>query len=202
MMTTVLLSRRVAAAETSGQVRFAAGGEAAHFGPLVAAASGHRPALPTDTAWLGPEGTLSAADLEAFEYFCAQHGQPATLHLLSAQLPDQLPLLTSRSYRLAGALHLYVHELRCLPTLDQSHVREEMDSARWARLAAQGFGPGNEVVMQRVAQAPGTRLFVAQFGGQDAATGALYLQGGVAALHGTATCPGFRGRGAQTALLA
>jgi Acetyltransferase (GNAT) family. len=53
-----------------------------------------------------------------------------------------------------------------------------------------------------VGQATGTRLFVAEVGGQEAATGAVHLQDGVAALHGTATRPAFRGHGAQTALLA
>lgn len=56
--------------------------------------------------------------------------------------------------------------------------------------------------MSVVARAPGTHLFVADVDGRPAATAALSLVEGVAAFHGTATLPEFRGRGMQTALLA
>ncbi|WP_050920801.1 GNAT family N-acetyltransferase [Deinococcus gobiensis] len=56
--------------------------------------------------------------------------------------------------------------------------------------------------MRLVAGVPGTRRFVATVGGEAAGTGAYATETGVAALHGTATRPEFRGRGVQAALLA
>ena len=171
-MPTDLLDR-IADAEACAHVRFGAGGEVAHIGPItaVAAASTGSPPLPTDTGWLSSERPPTEDELADFEAFSARHGQTATLHLLS-------------------------------PEISNIPVRETADRDRWATLAAEGFGPGTEAVMRAVGQATGTRLFVAEVGGQEAATGAVHLQDGVAALHGTATRPAFRGRGAQTALLA
>ena len=198
------LLNRIADAETHAHVRFGAGGEVAHIGPLVAvaaASTGGSP-LPTDTGWLSSERPPTGDELADFEAFSARHGQTATLHLLSPQAPAALPLLTARGYALDFVLHVYAHDLQHLPELSNIPVRETADRDRWATLAAEGFGPGTEAVMRAVGQATGTRLFVAEVGGQEAATGAVHLQDGVAALHGTATRPAFRGHGAQTALLA
>ena len=202
-MSTDLLCR-MADAEARAHVRFGAGGQVARFGPLVAvsaARTGDAP-LPLDTGWLNSERPPSESELADFEAFSARQGQTATLHLLSAQAPAALPLLTVRGYTLDYVLHAYAHDLKDLPPLTGSAVREASDPDRWATLAAAGFGPGTEAVMRAVAQAAGTRLFVAEVDGQAAATGALHLQDGIAALHGTATRPDFRRRGAQSALLA
>lgn len=56
--------------------------------------------------------------------------------------------------------------------------------------------------MSVVAHAPGTRRFVADMAGTPAATAAFSLTSAIAAFHGTATLPQFRGRGVQSALLA
>lgn len=202
-MSTDLLCR-MADAEARAHVRFGAGGQVARFGPLVAvsaARTGDAP-LPLDTGWLSSERPPSESELADFEAFSARQGQAATLHLLSPQAPAALPLLTARGYTLDFVLHAYAHDLKKRPPLQGVPVREVSDPEGWADLAAEGFGPGTEAVMRAVGQAAGTRLFVAEVDGQAAATGAVHLQGGIAALHGTATRPACRGRGAQTALLA
>ena len=201
-MSTDLLCR-IADAEARAHSRFGAGGEVARFGPLVAvaAASVDGTPLPTDTGWLSSERPPSEDELADFEAFSAQHGQAATLHLLSPQAPAALPLLRERGYVLDYVLHAYAHDLKELPPL-RGAVHESPDPEAWAALAAEGFGPGTRAIMRAVARATGTRLFVAEVDGQAAATGAVHVQGGVAALHGTATRPALRGRGAQTALLA
>ncbi|MFD1731239.1 hypothetical protein ACFSC4_09525 [Deinococcus malanensis] len=51
--------------------------------------------------------------------------------------------------------------------------------------------------MQAVARAPDTQLYTAWLDGQPAATAAMSVTGGVAALHGTSTLPAFRGRGSR-----
>jgi len=146
-MTTDLLDR-IADAETHAHVRFGAGGEVAHIGPLVAvaaASTGGSP-LPTDTGWLSSERPPTEDELADFEAFSARHGQTATLHLLSPQAPAALPLLTARGYALDFVLHVYAHDLQHLPELSNIPVRETTERDRWAVLAAEGFGPGTEAV--------------------------------------------------------
>lgn len=194
---------RLARVEATAHARYGRTGETAQFGPLVAVHAG--PDLPVDTAWHDGTRPPTADDLEAFEAFSVRHRQPATLHLLSAFAAPALPLLRERGYALDYALdyvlHAYVHDLKHLPEQRPAQIRAE-EAGVWAVLAAQGFGPGTEEIMSVVGHAPGTRLFVADVAGTPAATAALSVTAGVAAFHGSATLPGFRGRGLQTALLA
>lgn len=191
---------RLAQAEAAAHTRFGASGTVARFGPLVAVASGQR--LPIDTAWHDGTGTPAADDWAAFEAFSAAQGQPATVNLLSHVAPALLPALGERGYGLDYVLHAFAHDLATLPPAPGWPVHEEPDPERWAALATQGFGPGTETIMRLVAGVPGTRRFVATVGGEAAGTGAYATEAGVAALHGTATRPEFRGRGVQAALLA
>ncbi|WP_245557864.1 GNAT family N-acetyltransferase [Deinococcus apachensis] len=191
---------RLARAEATAHARYGREGAVAHFGPLVAVHAG--PNLPVDTAWHGGSAGLSAADLDAFEAFSAAHGQSATLHVLSHAAPPLLPLLGDRGYALEYVLHVYTHDLTALPPPPTLDVQEELNPDAWAALSARGFGPGTETMMRLVAHAPGTQLMTALVEGKPAASAALSVQDGVAALYGTSTLPEFRGRGAQTALLA
>ncbi|WP_288481741.1 GNAT family N-acetyltransferase [uncultured Deinococcus sp.] len=197
-MTATLL--RLARAEAAAHTRFGALGTVARFGPLVAVASGQH--LPTDTAWHDGTGTPNPDEWAAFEAFCAAQGQAATLNLLSHAAPALLPDLNGRGYGLDYVLHAYTHDFASPPPAPGWPVHEDPDPGRWAALAAQGFGPGTEAIMRLVAGVPGTRRFVATVGGEAAGTGAYATEAGVAALHGTATRPEFRGRGVQAALLA
>ena len=84
---------------------------------------------------------------------------------------------------------------------------DEIDGNRpedFARAAVEGFGEPPRVA-DWLAQLPGRdgwHCFVAHDGQQPAASGALYVHGDLAWLGIAATVPTFRGRGAQTALLA
>lgn len=191
---------RLARAEAAAHARFGVGGAVARFGPLVAVHAG--PDLPVDTAWHDGTDGLTATDLEDFETFSAQHGQPATLHVLSHAAPTLLPMVRERRYALDYVLHVHTHDLTALPPLPALIIREEPDPEVWADLSARGFGPGTEAIMRLVAHAPGTRRLVAEVDGQPAGTAALSLTDGVTAFHGTSTRPEFRGRGVQGALLA
>lgn len=191
---------RLAQAEAAAHARYGASGAALRFGPLVAVFAG--PNLPVNAAWHDGSAGLTGADLTALEAFSAAHGQPATLHLLSHAAPPLLPLLSSRGYALEYVLHVYTHGLTSLPPPPALPVRKELDPGAWAGLSARGFGPGAEAMMRLVAHAPGTVRLVTEVGGQPAGTAALSVTQGVAALYGTSTLPEFRGRGAQTALLA
>lgn len=191
---------RLARAEAASHAPYGGRGAAARFGPLAAVHAG--PDLPVNTAWHDGSPGLSEADLKGFEAFCAGHGQRPTLHVLSHAAPPLLPLLRTRDYTLDHVLHVYVHDLGTLPPSPGPEVREEPDADTWAILAARGFGPGSEAIMRWVAHAPGVHRLVALVNGTPTGTAALSVREGVAALYGTSTIPEFRGRGAQTALLA
>ncbi|GGO22636.1 GNAT family N-acetyltransferase [Deinococcus humi] len=197
-MNTAVLTR-LAHAEATAHRRYGRTGEAAQFGPLVAVHAG--PNLPLDSAWHDGTRPPTHQELDAFEAFSTRYGQPATLQLLSAFVAPILPLLKERGYALDYVLHAYIHDLTNLPAVPDTDIREE-EADTWAALAAQGFGPGTEEIMSVVAQAPGTRLFVAELNGRPAATAAMSPSEGIAAFHGTATFPEFRAQGLQTALLA
>lgn len=199
------LLQRLAAAEAASHLRFGAGGEAAQFGPLSAVAT--RQPSPLDSLWHDGTRPPTPAELAEAEAFCAAHGQPVTLHLLSHAAPELVPLLSARGYALQYVLHAYTHDLRPPYAPTPLTIREEADAERWAHLSAQGFGEGTADtgtldIMRLVGGAAGTRRFVAQLDEQDAGTAAFALQDGIAAFHGTSTRPQFRGRGVQTALLA
>jgi len=197
------LLNRVAAAEAVCHQRFGAAQHVEHFGPITAIAVGAPQGDPvaTDTGWLGGKELPSATEFDAFERFSAAHFQTATINMLSHQGSAALPLLKERGYQLDYLLHLYIHDLKSIFHFDASTLREESNTERWTQLAAQGFGPGTEHMMRQVAHSKGTRLFIAQIDGEDAASGAFALHDGIAAFHGMATRPEFRGRGAQSSLL-
>lgn len=201
-MTNTELLRRITSSECRSHARFSAAGEAVRFGPIVALQPAATPG-PLDRGWLDNAPALEAQHLLMFENWCARFGLPATLQLLSHQAPNALPLLQKRGYTLEYVLHVYTHDLQNLPTLGSAvQVEQETDAEYWAALSARGFGEGSEEIMRRVASAAGTKLFVAKLEGQEVASGAVALEDGVAALHGTSTLPEERGKGAQTALLA
>lgn len=191
---------RLAWAEAAAHARYGLFGEVARFGPLVAVHAG--PDLPVNTAWHDGSGAPSGADLRAFETFCAAHGQLPSLHVLSHAAPSLLPLLREWGYALSHVLHVHMHDLTVLPPPPALDVREEADMDAWASLSAQGFGPGSEAMMRLVAHATGVYCLTAWVDEKPAASAALGMQEGVAALHGTSTLPEFRERGAQAALLA
>ncbi|PTA68442.1 GNAT family N-acetyltransferase [Deinococcus arcticus] len=186
---------RLSRAEAQAHTRY---GRAATFGPLHAAYAG--PGLPLNTAWHDGTRAPDAAELAAFEHFCAGFGVAPTLQLLSGAAAGALEGLEARGYHLSGLLHTYLHDLTGLPA-PAEEVEETADPAAWAELSAQGFGEGSGPTMRVVAAAPGTRLFVARRRGQPAGSAALSLSGGVAALFGMSTRPEWRGQGVQTALL-
>lgn len=192
------LLERLAMAEAQAHARYGLTGAVGHFGPLTAVYAG--PGLVLNTAWHGGPRLPTPENLDAFEAFSRQPGQTPTLHLLSHAAPALLPELEKRSYVLSSVLHLYVRSLHDLPPLADMAIRQENDPEQWAQWSAQGFGGGLEI-MRAVARAPATQLYTAWLDGQPAATAAMSVSGGVAALHGTSTLPVFRGRGAQTALL-
>lgn len=193
------LLERLAQAEARAHARYGLTGALGQFGPLAAVYAGA--GLVLNSAWLRGPGLPSPEDLDAFEAFSRQHGQASTIYMLSHVAPALLPELEKRGYALTSTLHLYTRSLHDLPPTASVPIRQENDCDQWAEWSAEGFGGGLDI-MRAVAHAPETRLYTAWLDGQPAATAAMSLTDGVAALHGTSTFPALRGRGAQTALLA
>ncbi len=171
------------------------GGEVRQIGPLRAMFAG--PELPVNVA-CGFGDSLEGL-LDSVEAFYTSHGLPSRLVLYS-HFADW-DTLARRGYRLVRLLHVYTRTLDTLPDAPQLTVRP-LPPTEFARLSAEAFGPGSEAIMERAAQRPRTQFSAAELGGQPVAAGAMSVFGSLALLFSTATLPAFRGRGAQTALLA
>jgi GNAT superfamily N-acetyltransferase len=86
------------------------------------------------------------------------------------------------------------------PTL---RIEDADDPALFGATVAEGFGaPADAAPAFALAQRTGWHCFLAWDGDEPAAAGSLFVAGGVGWFGGAATRPAFRGRGAQTALLA
>jgi GNAT superfamily N-acetyltransferase len=83
-------------------------------------------------------------------------------------------------------------------------IEPTLDADAFARTSAEGFGLPVEAarIMSAFVGAPGWTALVAWSGDEPAACGALYADGPWAWLGVAATRPAYRGRGAQSALLA
>ena len=174
------------------------GGEVRQIGPLRAMFAG--PELPVNVA-CGFGSSLDGLDslLDSVEAFYTSHGLPSRLVLYSHF--GDWETLAARGYGLLRLLHVYARPLDTLPDAPELTVRPS-PPAEFARLSAEAFGAGSEAIMQRTAQRPQTQFFAAELDGQPVAAGAMSVFGNLALLFSTATLPAFRGRGAQTALLA
>ncbi|MGY2895470.1 GNAT family N-acetyltransferase [Deinococcus sp. UYEF24] len=194
------LLEAVEAAETEHLSLY--GGEVVRFGPLSAVCAG--PDLPVNGAWgFGPHSDGLDGYLDAVETFFAARHLPSRLVLYS-HFPAWATL-AERGYRLAQLLHVHARSMEGLPESSgaASGVRVRASPPdEFAALSARAFGPGNEAIMARTAARPSTQFFAAELEGRPVAAAALSVFGRVAWLFSAATLPEFRGRGAQTALLA
>lgn len=188
----VSLLHQIEAAEAEHLTLY--GGEVARFGAVRAVYAG--PDLPVNVA--AGFGT-SLNGLDDTETFYAAHTLPSRLVLYS-HFPHW-ETVAARGYRLARLLNIYARPLEGATAPPALTVRPS-PPAEFARLTAEAFGPGNEEIMERTSQRSKTLLLAAELDGEPVAAGALSVFGEVALLFSTAALPAFRGRGAQTALLA
>ncbi|WP_407540697.1 GNAT family N-acetyltransferase [Deinococcus radiomollis] len=174
------------------------GGELVRFGPVWASFAD--PNLPVNVAWgFGSHSDGLDRHLDAVEAFFARHSLPSRLVLYS-HFPAW-EVLSLRGYRLERMLHVHARSLENLPQLTGVQVRASPPD-EFAALSARAFGPGNGAMMARTAARPRTEFFAAELEGRPVSAAALSVFGRVAWLFSAATCLEFRGRGAQTALLA
>ena len=176
-----------------------AGVNAQQLGPFMVLASGRN--TPLDSAWFDGSRVPTEAELRQLAGFCREHEQPVTIHALSHVAPALIPVLRQQGYTVSYVLHVYAHDLKHLPERSDFSIRSEPDPEVWAQLSAQGFGVDALEVMRLVARHPRVQRLVAERDGQAVASAAFQVSAAVGALYGTSTRPGYRGQGAQTALL-
>jgi GNAT superfamily N-acetyltransferase len=126
-----------------------------------------------------------------------------------------LALLAERGYHpveLTSVMHQSLTkrreatDVRSAPELTVRRV-EPGDESTWAETAARGWSetPEASAFIREFgtvsARSDGTVCFIADWDGQPIAAAATAIHNGVALLAGASTDPGFRGRGAQSALL-
>ena len=150
--------------------------------------------------------------LDALEAFFAAR-RCAVMHEVSPMADAAvLPLLGSRGYlpiELSTVLHRPIDRTMVRASVPDVHVRAvaSHEIAMWAEASALGWSEYPEFVgfMRDIGTVMGmsrqTTCFLAEIDGKCAATGAVAMHDRVALLAGASTIPGFRGRGAQNALL-
>ncbi len=208
------LARPVFVAELAGGVAVHAGAEAPFnkliglglHGPLDAAA----------------EGALTAIEQEFNARGAAVQAEIATLADSSV-----VRLLSERGYHLVGfenvlglqLADLTAERLRAAPPagllisrLDAAPVQEWLDTVLTGFLHADAVPGGEshesfqrealEQALRDMAQVPGLTRYLARFAGAAAGAASLRCCERIAQLCGSATLPGYRRRGVQTALLA
>lgn len=166
----------------------------------------------TQTFGLGLFEPAREGDLDVLESFFAERGAGVAHEVSPMADPALLALLPARGYRpveLTTLLHRPLdRDARTATTDVRVRVIEPGDAARWADIAAAGWGeqPALGDFMRGFglvsANARGAVAFVAELGGEPIATAMLALRDDVAVLAGASTLPAFRNRGAQNALLA
>jgi GNAT superfamily N-acetyltransferase len=207
------LARRLESAEGAGCRSFAEarGGSstACAIGGGVAVFDGADSPL-TQAFALGLFEPLTGAILDATERFFDEHQAPVMLEICPLVGVEALQLLCQRGYRPIEISSVLMRPLENLPA-PPVNVRligtEEFEL--WTRVSAGAWlheHPELESFFvesgRLFAQRDGSANFLAETGGQPAATGSLFLHGDVALLAGASTLPEWRRRGLQADLLA
>ena len=168
----------------------------------------------------GFEGPVSPSEFDSVERFYAERGTRAAISLSPLADRSLIAQLGARGWMIADFEDVLVQELLqgAVPTgFERNDARPEVsvrvardaaDRAIWAVVSSGAFTapepPDAEVT--RLGEAMAARddvtLLVAVVDGEDAGTGALWIDDHMGWLLGDATLPQYRRRGAQSALVA
>ena len=159
---------------------------------------------------LGLDGPLEEKDLDLIEQHLGQGGGPIRLELTPFADPRLMPTLVERGYVVSELQQVWLHDLspRSETTQLEIRVAESHEAERWARVVVQGFvnsdalDPGAEAMALPNTRTQGTTCFFALLAGEAIGAGTVALFDGVATLSGASVRTGFRGQGAQRALIA
>lgn len=164
-------------------------------------------------AGLGFDGPVAPGDLDAVEAFYREHGSPPRIELCPLAHTTLTQLLLHRGYRLESFLNVLFRPVPeellpvTLPPDASIHRAAPHEADAWIRTTAQGFEATDTPSQAALAiQAPTFHSedglsFLAMWGSEPAAGGAMVIHEGVTELGGTSTRTAFRGRGLQAALI-
>jgi hypothetical protein len=168
----------------------------------------------TQTFGLGVFDTVTEGAMEKLEEFFRQHG--AHVYHEVSPLADSsiLTLLNGRGYRPIELTSVMYRPIgRGVQPVSprnekiQSRLMRSGEEDLWARTAASGWSELTEFadrileLSELTAKRAGGLSFLAEFDGRPIATGAMFINDGVALLAGASTIPEGRRQGAQLALL-
>jgi GNAT superfamily N-acetyltransferase len=168
----------------------------------------------TQTFGLGVFDPVAQAEMERLEDFFQQRG--AHVHHEVSPLADAslLTLLNVRGYQpieLTSVMYRHIERGAQLASPRnekvQSRLMRDGEEELWARTAAEGWSELIEfadIILELssiTARRAGGCSFLAELDGRPIATGAMFMQDGVALLAGASTIPEGRRHGAQLALL-
>ncbi len=224
LVTDLTLSRRLERAEAAANAAFvesrrerddSSGATWREIGGTYAMFDGVGSPL-TQTFGLGLFADLSDQDLDAIEAFFTGHGAELNHEVSPMADPATLAMLPARGYRpVEFTTVLYMplpdsipagHDTAPSPISARRIGTDEL--ASWSDASARGWGASPELATSMhefgtvSGQSHGTACFVAEQDGAIIATAAVAIHNGVALLAGASTIAEWRGRGAQTALLA
>ena len=164
----------------------------------------------------GFTGLVTGADVHVVEHWYAERGAPAAISLSPLADPALPVALALRGWVLTDFENVLVRELGASePPLPEAAADITIAAAEtpeqrlaWGRLSASAFeapqAPSAEVARlgEAMAARDDSTLLTGLVDGEEAGTGALWIDEGMGWMLGDATLPRLRGRGVQSALLA
>lgn len=162
---------------------------------------------------LGLSGPVEEDEIARMEAFFGGHGAATNVELCPYADLSIVEVFRKRGYSLIELSNVLVRKLAAEDAqwsfAGGVRIRqtERHEAPMWAETVARGFMPEGELPQMIIdlfttsLDSAAGAYFLAEIDGQIAGGGMLTIREGVASLGGAATLTGFRGRGAQTALL-
>lgn len=143
--------------------------------------------------------------------FYREQGTPTAMIQVAPSVlpPDWAEISAAHGLEAAGSWMKLAAPLTATRSEARTDLRvarvAEADADEWATVVARTFGMDNEALVAMLAESvrlPGAQAFAAWDGDKIVAGANLFLDGTTASLNSGATSPDYRGRGAQSALIA
>lgn len=169
----------------------------------------------TQTFGLGLFDEISGNDIEKIEDFFAERGATVCHEVSPMADASLMPLLSKRGYQpieLSSVLYKLINNNIEFTGAKNFQIGTRIikpgEEEVWAKTSAQGWASVAEDFYDLIfelgmvsAKCPTSFPFIAELKGQPISTGMLFVFDDVALLGGASTLPGYRGQGAQAALL-
>jgi GNAT superfamily N-acetyltransferase len=217
------MARRIEQAEaevTRSVIASARHAPSAFWRPFESGAASYlRPDSPMNKViGIGLDASIDPAALAGLETDLRARGDVVRVELATIAIPASSILLSERGYRLLGFEDVWLRPLTAPNLVRGSGMDVQrvgaLDSWRTTTIEAVACPDGTgssvdqlsrktiEVAIDDMLEASGFDRYVAWIDGVVAGAASMFVHEGIALLTGSATLPGFRRRGVQTALIA